>query len=148
MYSSREHLHRKHYNFSSFFSSPSSAPESGDHSSHTVYRMLGYFSIVGLLRMHCLLGDYWLALKTLEPIDLTKKGLFSRVTACQITLYYYLGFAYLMMRRYVDAIKTFSSILLYISRTKQYHTRSYQYESVSESLPVHSLLVSHEVIRS
>jgi translation initiation factor 3 subunit L len=97
--------------------------------------MLGYFSIVGLLRMHCLLGDYWLGLKTLEPIDLTKKGLFSRVTACQITLYYYLGFAYLMMRRYVDAIKTFSSILLYISRTKQYHTRSYQYESVCARTP-------------
>ncbi len=91
---------------------------------------MGYFSIVGLLRMHCLLGDYWLALKTLEPIDLSKKGMFARVTACQITLYYYLGFAYLMMRRYVDAIKTFSTILLYISRTKQYHTRSYQYESV------------------
>jgi len=36
----------------------------------------------------------------------------------------------MMMRRYLDAIKTFSSILLYISRTKQYHTRSYQYESI------------------
>jgi translation initiation factor 3 subunit L len=35
--------------------------------------MLGYFSIVGLLRMHCLMGDYWLALKTLDPIDLSKK---------------------------------------------------------------------------
>jgi hypothetical protein len=39
-----------------------------------------------------------------------------------------MGFAYLMMRRYMDAIKTFCNILLYIARTKQYHTRSCQYE--------------------
>lgn len=89
----------------------------------------------------------YLALKTLEPLDITgsKKGLHTRVTACHITLYYYLGFSYLMMRRYLkfnspfilidmcrysDAIKTFSTILLYINRTKQYHTRSYQYDEV------------------
>lgn len=32
--------------------------------------MLGYFSILGLLRVHVLLGDYTLALKTLDDIDL------------------------------------------------------------------------------
>jgi len=63
-------------------------------------------------------------------LDITKKGLHTRVTACHITLYYYLGFSYLMMRRYSDAIKTFSTILLYINRTKQYHTRSYQYDEI------------------
>lgn len=101
-----------------------------DFSTHPVYRTLGYFSIVGQLRIQCLLGDYYLALKTLEPIDLNRKGFYTRVTACHITLYYYVGFSYLMMRRYVDAIKAFSNILLYINRTKQYHTRSYQYEQV------------------
>jgi translation initiation factor 3 subunit L len=99
-------------------------------SSHPVYRTLGYFSIIGQLRIQCLLGDYYLALKTLVPIDLNRKGFYTRVTACHITLYYYLGFSYLMMRRYVDAIKALSNILLYINRTKQYHTRSYQYEQI------------------
>lgn len=102
-----------------------------------MYRLLGYFCIVGLLRVQCLLGNYWLALKMLDPIDLSKKGLYSRVTSCQITLYYYMGFSYLMLRRYIDAIKTFTAILLYISRTKQYHTRSYQYEMV-RILPMHT----------
>eukprot|EP01113_Clastostelium_recurvatum_P005661 TRINITY_DN1252_c0_g1_i2.p1 TRINITY_DN1252_c0_g1~~TRINITY_DN1252_c0_g1_i2.p1 ORF type:complete len:658 (-),score=213.62 TRINITY_DN1252_c0_g1_i2:83-2056(-) len=108
------------------------AGEGGDEfSKHSLYKMLGYFSIIGLVRVHCMMCDYNLALRTLDPIDLThKRGLFTRVTACHITLYYYLGFTYLMMRRYVDAIKTFTTILLYISRTKQYHTRSYQYESM------------------
>ena len=36
----------------------------------------------------------------------------------QITTYYYVGFAYMMMRRYADAIRTFSNILLYVQRTK------------------------------
>ena len=36
-----------------------------------------------------------------------------------MTTYYFVGFAYLMMRRYQDAIRTFVNILLYIQRTKQ-----------------------------
>ena len=35
--------------------------------------MLGYFSIIGLLRLHCQLGDYHLALKMMENIELNKK---------------------------------------------------------------------------
>lgn len=96
-----------------------------------LYKMLGYFSLVGLLRVHCLLSDYRLALASVDAIDLNRKapaphGLFTRVTLCHITIFYYVGWAYLMLRRYTDAIKTLSSILFYISRTKQYHTRSYQ----------------------
>jgi translation initiation factor 3 subunit L len=101
----------------------------------TTYKMLGYFSLVGLLRVHCLLGDYRLALASVAAIDINKKGpaphgLFTRVTLCHITLFYYVGWSYLMLRRYTDAIKTFSSILFYIARTKQYHTRSYQYDQI------------------
>lgn len=35
-----------------------------------------------------------------------------------------------MQRRYMDAILTFSNILLYINRTERYHSRSYQYETM------------------
>ena len=46
-------------------------------------------------------------------------------------MHYYVGFAYMMMRRYVDAIRTFSDILLYIQRTKQlFTTRTYQNDQV------------------
>jgi len=92
--------------------------------------MLGYFSIIGLLRLHVLLGDYYLALRMLDNIELNKKGIFNRVTACYITTFYYVGFAYVMMRRYRDAASAFSHILYFISSTKQYHTRSYQYDQV------------------
>ena len=65
--------------------------------SNELYKMMGYFALVGLLRVQCLLGDYRLALSTIAPMDLSKKGLFTRVTACHISVFYYVGFAYLMV---------------------------------------------------
>jgi translation initiation factor 3 subunit L len=102
----------------------------GEEGWDNIHKQLGVFSQITLLRLNVLLGDYHQALKAISTIDLNNKGLYTRVTGCHITLYYYLGFAYLMTRRYVDSIRTFSNILIYISRTKQYHTRSYQYEQI------------------
>jgi len=85
----------------------------------SLYKMLGYFSLIGLLRLHSLLGDYHQALSVLENINITKRStVYSRVPECQITTYYYVGFAHMMMRQYQAAIDTFSSILTYIQRTK------------------------------
>ena len=36
----------------------------GEFGRHSLYKMLGYFSLVGLLRLHSLLGDYYQALKS------------------------------------------------------------------------------------
>ncbi|XP_046668168.1 eukaryotic translation initiation factor 3 subunit L [Homalodisca vitripennis] len=110
-------------------------PESvaGEFGRHSLYKMLGYFSLVGLLRLHSMLGDYYQAIKVLENIELHKKSQYSNVPACQITTSYYVGFAYMMMRRYADAIRTFSSILLYIQRTKQlFQSRSYQNDQINK----------------
>ncbi|KAK9386211.1 RNA polymerase I-associated factor PAF67-domain-containing protein [Lipomyces mesembrius] len=104
----------------------------GEDGSRSLYKTFGYFSIIGLLRVHTLLGDFTLALKTMEGIDLSKKSKYARVAGAQFTTYYYVGFCYMMMRRYSDAIKAFSHILLYISRTKGFHNRSAQYDSVTK----------------
>ncbi|KAJ2724083.1 hypothetical protein GGI07_002204 [Coemansia sp. Benny D115] len=98
-----------------------------------LYKMLGYFSIVGLVRVHCMLGDYTLALQTLENIELSNsRALFTRVTACHVTVYYYAGFAYLMMGRYADAIQTFAHILTYVSRTMQYQKKTSHFDAVNK----------------
>lgn len=105
----------------------------GEFGQHPLYKMLGYFSLVGLLRLHSLLGDYYQAVKVLENLELNKKSLYSRVPACQITTYYYVGFAYLMMRRYADAIRTFSNILVYVQRTKHmFQQRTYQADQINK----------------
>ncbi|KAJ4349835.1 uncharacterized protein N0V89_008454 [Didymosphaeria variabile] len=103
----------------------------GEYGSRPLYQMLGYFSVIGLLRVHCLLGDFSLALKTLDDIELNKKSMFPRVMAAQFTTYYYVGFSYMMMRRYADAIRMFSHILVYVSRTKNFQKNA-QYDSITK----------------
>jgi translation initiation factor 3 subunit L len=94
-------------------------------------RKTGYFAMMQLMRLHSLLGDYRLALKTIEVLDFTAEvPLFYNIPACHITLYYYMGFAYLMMRRYVDAIKTFSSILVFLSKASGVNSLSYQFDTM------------------
>ena len=96
-----------------------------------VLRVLGYFSRIGLLRVHCLLGDYHGALQAMDPMDLTlPTGLYSKITLCHVSASYYTGFCYLMMRRYLDAIKFFNAGLAYIARVKQYHSRSSGYDQI------------------
>ncbi|CAL0327293.1 unnamed protein product [Lupinus luteus] len=95
-----------------------------------VLKVLGYFGMVGLLRVHCLLGDYHTGLKCLQPIDISQQGVYTLVIGSHITTIYHYGFANLMLRRYVDAIREFNKILLYIYKTKQYHQTSPQYEQI------------------
>ncbi|KIM22893.1 hypothetical protein M408DRAFT_332664 [Serendipita vermifera MAFF 305830] len=105
----------------------------GEYGSKPLYRMLGYFSLIGLLRVHVLLGDFTLALKVMDNIELNQKAFFTRVTACHVATYYYVGFSYMALRRYNDAIRTFVSILNFIGRMRQYHTRSYQYDQIHKT---------------
>jgi len=105
----------------------------GDYGTRPLYRMLGYFSLIGLLRVHSLLGDFTLALKVMESVELNQKSPFTRVTACHVTTYYYVGFCYIMLQRYPDAIRAFVSILNFILRMRQYHTRSYQYDQINKT---------------
>ncbi|KAM0894214.1 hypothetical protein ACQ4PT_024620 [Festuca glaucescens] len=95
-----------------------------------VLKVLGYYSMIGLLRIHCLLGDYHTGLKCLAPINLNQQGVYTIVIGSHISTIYHYGFANLMMRRYVDATKEFNKILLYILKYKQYHQKSPQYDQI------------------
>lgn len=52
---------------------PTSKFESGSFADHPMYKMLGYYSLISLMRLHCLLGDYYSALKVLDNVELGKK---------------------------------------------------------------------------
>ncbi|GER32521.1 eukaryotic translation initiation factor 3subunit L [Striga asiatica] len=95
-----------------------------------VLKVLGYFSMIGLLRVHCLLGDYHTGLKCLLPIDISQQGVYFSVIGSHIATIYHYGFANLMLRRYTEAIREFNKILLYIFKAKQYHQKSPQYELI------------------
>ncbi|EFJ49954.1 hypothetical protein VOLCADRAFT_73984 [Volvox carteri f. nagariensis] len=101
------------------------------HSSN-VLRMLGYFSLVGLMRVHCLVGDYYTALKAIYPLNLhERRYLFTqRIAGAHITLFYYGGFSYLMQRRYLDAVRCFNAVLLFIYENKSQYRNSPQFDQM------------------
>jgi len=102
-----------------------------------VQLVLGYFSIVCMCRVHASCGDFHTALKSVENLDFKSSEnshqapVYMRVTSCYITLYYFMGYSYMMMRRYMDAVRTMSQVVLYLSRT-QHLTRPYQYEQLNK----------------
>lgn len=65
-----------------------------------VLNVVGYFSMVGLLRVYCSLGHYHTGLNYLLPIDITHQGFYTTVIDCYITTIYHYGFANLMLKRY------------------------------------------------
>eukprot|EP00753_Platysulcus_tardus_P022050 PLAT9210.1.p2 GENE.PLAT9210.1~~PLAT9210.1.p2 ORF type:complete len:497 (+),score=310.31 PLAT9210.1:20-1510(+) len=94
---------------------------------------LGYYSLIALTRMNCLLGDYHAALAAVAAIDLSdRNGRFTAVLAAHVTLFYYVGFAYLMAQRPADTVRVYSSVLLLLSRTLQFHAASYQHAALSK----------------
>ena len=48
-------------------------PETGEFGEHQLYWNLGCFSLIGLLRLHTQLGDYYLALQCVANVQLSKK---------------------------------------------------------------------------
>jgi translation initiation factor 3 subunit L len=72
-----------------------------------VLKVLGYYSMIGLLRIHCLLGDYHTGLKCLAPINLNQQGVYTIVIGSHISTIYHYGFANLMMRRYTSLLSFF-----------------------------------------
>ncbi|GAA5989282.1 hypothetical protein JCM10908_001239 [Rhodotorula pacifica] len=104
----------------------------GEYGSIPLYHHLGYFSVLALVRVHVLLGDYTLALSMLDHIELDKKALFTRVTAAHVSTYYYVGFAYLMLGRYPDAIRSFSHILFFVLRLKHFQ-RGSQFDQINKT---------------
>jgi translation initiation factor 3 subunit L len=99
--------------------------EGYDYNQSNVLRTLGYFSLIGLHRIHVLLGDYTTALQVLDPIDLDKPGMFSKVAGSGVSTAYHVGFACLMQRRYTDAIRHFNGSLVYVNRLKVGYARPY-----------------------
>ena len=75
--------------------------EEGYNRPSNVLIVLGYVCLIGLSRVHALIGDYGGTLQALTPLNIYEpKALFSRkIPGSFVTLYYYVAFAYLMMRR-------------------------------------------------
>ena len=52
------------------------ASVAGEFGACSFYKNLGYYSLVGLLRLHCQMGDYHTALLSVKNVQLSKKVTF------------------------------------------------------------------------
>jgi len=91
----------------------------GVYGQHQLYKMLGYFSLIGLLRLQTQLGDYHQALKAIEHVSLGMKTSATDAADCLIATYYYEAWAKIMLRKYQDAIDSLQEVLLYIERGRK-----------------------------
>ncbi|KIK62547.1 hypothetical protein GYMLUDRAFT_42013 [Collybiopsis luxurians FD-317 M1] len=117
-----------------------------------LYRTLGYFSVLGLLRVHVLLGDFTLALKVMDQVGdfllggssfgaKANKSSFTALPtlpATHISTHYYVGFCYMMLRRYPDAIRTFVTVLNFFQRMQRMrgyggYERKDQYDQIAKT---------------
>ena len=95
----------------------SNSETSADEESN-VLTMLGYFGLLGLGRMHCLIGDYEAALRATDPARLAQKGALTALPSVHVDVYYHMGFAYMMCHRYCDAIRSLNALCAYVSRVQ------------------------------
>jgi translation initiation factor 3 subunit L len=97
-----------------------------------VLPLLGYFSLLGSLRVHALIGDYATGLAALYPLNLFERRtlLTAQLPPAHIALFYYASFSYLMLRRYSDAAACLNAILAYVARVKAFHARNASYDQI------------------
>merc|ERR1719445_1793608 len=82
---------------------PDDSTESKAKTPTIMMQMLGFFSLIGLCRIHNILGDYRTAIDVMNPVDLKAKSAITKLALCGISAHYYLSFAYCMTRRFPDA---------------------------------------------
>jgi translation initiation factor 3 subunit L len=104
-------FHREHYEAGS--------EQPLDFESLTVVQRLGYFSLFGLLRLNCMLGDYYAALKSIQCVDFHRRApLFYRIDALHLTVQSYQAFCMLMVRKYGGAVRVLSRTLGFLLRAR------------------------------
>ncbi|KAE8682659.1 RNA polymerase I-associated factor PAF67 isoform 3 [Hibiscus syriacus] len=83
-----------------------------------VLKVLGYFSMVGLLRVHCLLGDYQTGLKCLLPIDISQQGVNTSVIEDAYGLHLKLFLYEAKQQQLLSGVRTFLKVYSTISLGK------------------------------
>lgn len=76
----------------------------------------GYFAVASMSRLECLLCDYEGAVSVLDRVPSLDNELFTEVFSCRLNVFYHLGFALLMLRRYVDSARLLDTIVSQLAR--------------------------------
>jgi translation initiation factor 3 subunit L len=82
----------------------------------SVQLLLGYFAIIELARLECLVGDHTASLQAVAPLRLLDKSeFFINVPSSYVNTLYHAGVCFIMSRRYADAMDTLGHLIVYVS---------------------------------
>lgn len=77
----------------------------------------GYYSVAVMSRLQCLVCDFEGSVSVLDTVpNGTESEVFTEIFSCRLSVYYHLGFALLMLRRFVDAAKTLDAVVSQLAR--------------------------------
>lgn len=95
---------------------------------------IGYFSYVQLIRYHLLIGEYDIALRTADFLDIhiETDALYYRSPACHIYLMYYLAFSLFMSKRFSDCTSICNKMLWFLLKIQRFGPISSLYEQQSK----------------
>jgi translation initiation factor 3 subunit L len=104
---------------------------------------LGYYALICLSRAHVLYGDYYTSLQLLAPIDFYNKGgavdgkkatdqIHEKAPLCHVSVFYHRGVAQLMLEDFAGAIRSFSTIILQVHRSRNYYARFADYDQLNK----------------
>ena len=102
-------------------------------SGHNIHQLLGYFAVIELARLDCLIGDYHASLVVSGPLlvntittDVINEktqslcgcaiNLYAAIPVCHINIYYHAAVSFIMQRRYADGLKVLNDIIIHISQ--------------------------------
>ncbi|CDJ66712.1 eukaryotic translation initiation factor 3 subunit 6 interacting protein, putative [Eimeria necatrix] len=94
---------------------------------------LGYFALILQLKLHVQVGLFHAGVAAVNDIELSPKAFYWRVPVAHYSFIFHLGFAYMMLRRYQDAIRVMSQALLALSRQRGQLASSSSYQGASMS---------------
>jgi translation initiation factor 3 subunit L len=96
--------------------------------SGSIHYLIGYFSIIELSRVECLVCDYSSSYKTASALtgggaaaasSGQSPALYSTVFQSHLNLFYHTGISLLMLRRYSEVIELYSTITLHMTRLQK-----------------------------
>eukprot|EP00922_Rhytidocystis_sp_ex-Travisia-forbesii_P070844 GHVS01105768.1.p1 GENE.GHVS01105768.1~~GHVS01105768.1.p1 ORF type:complete len:603 (+),score=99.51 GHVS01105768.1:127-1935(+) len=103
---------------------------------------LGYFGLICLLRVHVLFGNHRLGLQMVADMEFSTRSFYWRAPACHVTLFYNLGFAFMMLKRYADAVRHVSQLLIFVTKQRGYlSSQSYQQPAMTKLVDKMFILV-------
>jgi len=95
-------------------------------------KFIGYFASIQLMRYHLMLGEYDVALRTADSLDLnTDEAMYYRCPSSHMFFMYLTAFALFMTKRYSDCMNVCAKLLWFLMKIQRLPVVSAAYEAQS-----------------